>query len=116
MDVVVTVPKLLWGEWIGEGGLPGDSDDNEYHFWVVAPPKIHLAERVYIVAHGKLRGYAPLVRCENYCQLRIDRACLVRRNGAVPVTINQTIMGFRGYRYRWWEYADETPFPEWQLQ
>ncbi len=117
MDVVVTVPKSLWTEWIREGGLPGESWNGlEYHFWVSSVPEISVAERVYIVAHGKLRGYSPLVRCERRCQLRPDRACLIRHNGAVPVTIKEAITGFRGYRYRWWNYSDEAPFSEWQLK
>jgi len=115
MDVVVTVPKPLWGAWMEEGGLPGEPwGQDEYHFWVATPPEIHVGERVYIVAHGKLRGYSPLVRCERHCQLRPNRAYLIRNNGAVSVTINQSIAGFRGYRYRWWDYIEETPFPDWQ--
>jgi hypothetical protein len=62
-DVVVTVPKRLWTEWIEEGDLPGDEDSGDtyaFSLWGV-PPTIDPGERVYVVAHGKLRGYAPLV-------------------------------------------------------
>jgi len=38
----------------------------------------------------------------------------VRGGGAVAVTIDKPIVGFRGFRYRDWEYADERPFPGWR--
>jgi hypothetical protein len=114
-DVVVTVPQGLWQSWIAEGDLPGTEAKYESHFWIPpGVPEIQPGERVYIVAHGRLRGYAPLVRVEIYCQLRVSRACLVRAGGAVAVTIPEPIRGFQGYRYRWWERADEVPFPNWQ--
>lgn len=127
-NVVVTVPMSQWAAWIAEGDLPGDPEsDFESHFWIprqppdAAPQMIHPGERVYIVAHGKLRGYAPLVRIEERCQLNPSRSCLVRRGGAVAVTLtNQddglpfTIRGFQGVRYRWWDPAAEVPFPEWR--
>jgi hypothetical protein len=33
----------------------------------------------------------------------------VREGGAVACTIDAPITGFRGWRYRWWEYAEERP-------
>jgi hypothetical protein len=85
-DVVVTVPKGLWPEWLEEGDLAGEpwSEEAEYHFWIRAHPLpgILPGERVYIVAHNRLRGYAPLVRIEGTCKLAPSRACLVRRNEA----------------------------------
>lgn len=117
-DVVVTVPKGLWSEWLEEGDLAGEpwSEEAEYHFWIPRHPlpTIALGERVYIVAHGRLRGYAPLVNTELRCKLAPSRACLVRRNDAVAVTIPEPIVGFRGWRYRWWEREAEVPFPEWR--
>lgn len=116
-DVVVTVPKGLWEEWIDEGDLPGDKEsDYAYHFWLSGfqMPAIKPGERVYIVAHGKLRGYAPLVEIERSCRMRPDRTCLLRRGGAEAVTIVEPIRGFQGWRYRWWDRADEMPFPEWK--
>jgi len=115
-DVVVTVPKGVWDEWIAEGDLPGDEPgDLESHFWLsgFGFPQVRPGERVYIVAHGKLRGYAPLVRFELACTLRPERSCLVRNGGAVAVTIDDPIRGFQGWRYRWWDLAEEKPFPEW---
>lgn len=118
MDVVVTVPKGMWWRWIEEGDLPDSPEpDTESHFWSGGRSPFHLTrgDRVYIVAHGKLRGYALLERFEGRCQLRPDRMCFVRRGGtAVPVTIDQEIKGFQGWRYRWWERGDERPCPDWQ--
>lgn len=113
-DVVVTVPQRLWQEWIAEGDLPGEQAQYESHFWLTSLPDIQPGERVYIVAHGRLRGYAPLVRAESHCRLAPGRSCLVRAGGAVAVTVAERIEGFRGYRYRWWPRSEEAPFPDWQ--
>ena len=113
-DVVVTCPKHLWTEWLAEGDLPGEFALNRSHFWVGSLPDIQPGERVYIVAHGKLRGYAPLVGVEKVCTLRSDRSCLMREGGAVAVTIPEPIIGFMGCRYRWWEREIEVPFPDWR--
>ena len=114
-DVVVTVPKGLWQDWIAEGDLPGEESQWESHFWISGfiTPLIAEGERVYIVAHGKLRGYAPLVRQEYTCALAPNRSCLLRRGDAEAVTIDEPIRGFQGWRYRWWSRADEHPFPDW---
>jgi hypothetical protein len=119
-DVVVTVPKGLWAEWIGEGDLPGDAPSGyESHFWIRQSdymPAIHPGERVYIVAHGRLRGYAPLRRTEHICRLAPTRSCFVRDGGAVAVTIPEPIVGFRGWRYRWWDRSTEQPFEAWRTE
>lgn len=64
MDVVVTVPKGRWAEWLAEGGLPGEPLDPDLRFDFElggrAWPEIDRGERVYVVSHGRLRGYAPL--------------------------------------------------------
>ena len=70
-DVVVTVPKGLWQEWIEEGDLPGDPPSGyQSHFWVSELP--------------------------------------------TALTVGEPIRGFQGWRYRWWDRADERPFPDWQ--
>jgi hypothetical protein len=114
-DVVVTVPRRLWSEWLDEGSLPGEPDTGDtFHFWLAGPlPDIQIGSRVYIVAHGRLRGYAPLVAIERRCRLRPSVGCLVRRGGAVAITIGRPIRGFRGFRYRWWEREEEIAFPNW---
>ena len=111
----MTVPKGMWEEWIAEGDLPGEEPEYLNHFWILAHgrPNIERRERVYIVAHGKLRGYAPLVGKEASCELNPSRACLIRTGGAVAVTIPEYIRGFQGWRYRWWPRELEVPFPGW---
>ena len=115
-DVVVTVPKARWADWIDEGDLPGTEwgsgdagQSGWYDFYLGGPlPDIKPGERVYIVAHGKLRGYAPLVRVDHY------NRSLVRQGGAVAVTIPEPIRGFQGWRYRWWDRSVEVDFPDWE--
>lgn len=111
-DVVVTVPKWFWREWIAEGDSVGEPETGlEWGFFLGGSrPDVSPGERCYIVAHGMLRGYAPVVRVQ-----RTDRGwAIVRHAGAVAVTIAQPVPGFRGWRRRWWELADELPFPDWK--
>jgi hypothetical protein len=124
MDVVVTVPKALWSEWLDEGdaapavGSADWSGDYEYGFNLYGGvPGIVPGERVYIVAHGRLRGYAPLVSVERGAT-RFGGSgrgfALVRRGLAVAVTIPEPVRGFQGWRYRWWDRTVELPFPDYQ--
>ena len=121
MDVVVTVPQHRWQEWLAEGALPGESfpPDVEYYWFGSGNlPRIAPSERVYIVALGRVRGHAPLVRVatrgEPWWPPKAKWA-LVRHGGAVACTIPEAIRGFQGYRYRWWRRdIDERPFPDWQ--
>ena len=111
-DVVVTVPKGVWLDWIEEGDAVGEPPTGEeWGFFMGGPvPPIVRGERVYVVAHGRLRGYAPLTRIE-----RTDRGfALGREAGAVAITIPETITGFRGWRTRWWDRSIEVAFPEWK--
>lgn len=113
-DICVTVPKTFGLDtWIGEGQLPDESWNGfEYHFYLWgSPPSIKPGERVYISYNGALRGYAPLVRIDRWANGRYG---LVRHDGAVAVSIPEFIQGFRGFRYRWWDYDQEQPFPDWQ--
>jgi hypothetical protein len=126
VDVVVTVPKAFeWDDfkgltaWAAEGCLPGDPDDGElyeYSTWG-GRPSIEPGGRVYVLCEERIRGYAPLV------ELRFEprepgaglgRVVFIRGGGAVAVTIPMhPIIGFRGWRYRWWDHAEEIPFPDW---
>ena len=124
-DVVVTVPKGLWTAWIGEGdeaplfGAGEWTGEFEYGFNLYGPrPRIEPGDRVYIVAHGKLRGFAPLIELEENSTRFEGRGhgyALVRRGGAVAVTIAEPIRGFQGWRYRWWKREEEIAFPGWRI-
>jgi hypothetical protein len=111
-DLVVTVPKGFWPDWIDEGDAAGEpADDVEWGFFLGgARPRIEPGEHLYIVAWGLLRGYAPVTSVE-----RTDRGwAICRRGGAVAVTIQEPVPGFRGWRARWWPREAERPFPDWQ--
>lgn len=116
MDVVVTVPRDRWLDWLAEGDLPGMPWTGlDSYFRVPRRPDIQRGERVYIVAHGRVRGYAPLVKItehdETWAPLPSPAVCLVRRDGAVAVTIFHRVQGFQGFRYRWWRREQERPWP-----
>jgi len=130
MDVIVTVPKNFThpcapglkglAAWIAEGDAAG-CETWSGHLWAFTTwgsrPSIEPGGRVYIVCEDRLRGYAPLVELEfdppREGWLR-GEITFWRGGGAVAVTIDQKITGFRGWRYRWWQYADERPFPAWK--
>lgn len=114
MDIIVTIPKKMGLDtWIAEGDPAGTPwSGEEWHYYLGGyPPSIEPGERVYCVYNGVLRGYAPLVRIDRFEGLHYG---LVRHGGAVAVSIPGYIRGFRGFRYRWWPYALEQPFPDWQ--
>lgn len=113
-DVVVTVPKSVWFDWLDEGDLVGDPETGEqWGFYVAgAQPLIAKGERVYIVSHGRLRGYAPLTRV---AKTQFGWA-FVREGGAVAITIPEPIIGFRSWKDRWWQRSAEVPFPAWRTE
>ena len=121
-DVCVTVPKGMWTDWIVEGDAAGDPPTGEeWGFYTVGKkPDIQIGERVYIVAHGKLRGYAPLTKLlftpfrGNESPRALGRVAFGRMGGAVAVTVPAPIRGFRGWMPRWWDRRIETPFPDWR--
>ena len=122
-DVVVTVPKNFThpdcpglkglAAWVGEGDAAGaEWSGQEWEFFLGgSKPVIGSGERVYVVCEGKLRGYAPLIRVEDY---GYGSWALIRGGGAIAVTVDEPITGFRGFRYRWWDRSAERPFPDWQ--
>lgn len=120
-DLVGTCPKDFWEKWIAEGDAASDKPGLIYASiagtewaWFTRSPlaaKILPGERFYVVAHGKLRGWAPVTRVGNLEQQRWE---IVRKGGAVACTIPQIIPGFRGLRVRWWDRKIEIDFPDWR--
>jgi hypothetical protein len=113
-DLVGTCPKGFWEEWIAEGDAVGEPETGEDWHWYTRDPTALSAkpgDRFYIVAHGKLRGWAPVVRVDVQPG---GGWGIVRRGGAVACTVPFAIPGFRGLRRPWWKREQETPFAEWK--
>lgn len=114
-DLVATCPKGFWFEWIAEGDAAGEPYSGEEWGWFTLHSlirSIHPGDRLYVVAHGKLRGYAPVTRVHLSPTGRGGAIC--RRGDAVACTIDQPIPGFRGLKRRWWKREDERPFADWK--
>lgn len=112
-DLVGTCPKDFWQEWIEEGDAAGLPESGEEWGWWTKDSlaaSIKPGQRFYVVAHGLLRGWAPVVRVVK----KGPSWVICRKGGAVACTITTPIPGFRGLRTRWWDYEDERPFPDWQ--
>lgn len=113
-DLVGTCPKTEWEEWLREGDCAGDPVSGQTYYWVTRSPlagQVAVGDRFYVVAHGRLRGWAPIV-----CVYDDGHGAysIIRKGGAVSCTIPEEIPGFRGLRYRWWDQEDEIPFPRWR--
>lgn len=112
-DLVGTCPLDFWDEWIAEGDPAGAPWSGQEWGWYTKhrdAQLIKLGERFYVVAHGRVRGYAIVTRvvCEGATWV------ICREGGAVACTIPETAPGFRGLLVRWWDRAVEAPFPEWR--
>ena len=123
-DVVVTVPKKLWTGWIEEGDAVGEPESGEewgFYTWG-AKPDISPGERVYIVGHGMVRGYAPLTRFVfspangSQSPRAHGRVTFCRGGGAVACTLRVPTRGFRGWRYAWFDRNAVIPFPNWKTE
>ena len=114
MDLVVTVPKWFWPEWIAEGDAAGEPESGEeWGFFLGGnKPPIGPGDRLYIVANNRLRGYAPVTELKQ----RDGRWIICRRGGGVAVTIPEIIRGFQGFRKTWWPRESEKPFPDWKTE
>lgn len=113
-DLIVTVPKGIYLDWIAEGDAAGEPSTGEEWGWYMGGPRPPMVpgDRLYVCAWGRLRGYAPIVRV-----VQTERGwCICRRGDAVAVTITETIPGFRGWRRPWWSASDERPFPAWRTE
>jgi hypothetical protein len=138
-DLVVTCPKFFWREWIKEGDPAGVSWSGEEWGWYMSGrrPDIGPGDRLYVVAWGRVRGYAPVTALKQVCfdvavtgggnryvdvsLLRgvptgnlQDSWCICRHGDAVAVTIPERVPGFRGWRRRWWPREHGVAFPDWQ--
>jgi hypothetical protein len=118
MDLVGTCPKSFWEKWIAEGDCAGDpATGEEYAWWTRSKMvfKLQPGDRFYVVALGKLRGWAPVVRIiQNGGGIYETEFGICRRGGAVACTIPEKIPGFRGLRKRWWEREQEVTFSDWR--
>jgi len=114
-DLVGTCPKNFWEEWILEGDAAGDPESGQEWGWFTRDRQAGLmdpGDRFYVVAHGKLRGWAPVTGV--YYAAEYNQWQICRKGGAVACTIDQAIPGFRGLRRVWWKREDEKPFPDWK--
>jgi hypothetical protein len=111
-DLVVTVPKPMWFDWLDEGDAAGEpATGEEWGFYLGGiRPAIEPGERLYVVAHGLLRGYAHVTRV-SYTG---NDWVICRGGDAVACTIAEPVQGFRGWRRAWWRREDELPFPDWR--
>lgn len=113
-DLVGTCPKDFWEEWIAEGDAAGEPETGETWGWYTRDRKaltIQRGDRFYVVAHGRLRGYAPITNVRDDGN---GDFAICRKGQAVACTIEQPIMGFRGLRQRWWPREAERPFENWK--
>jgi hypothetical protein len=113
-DLVGTCPKDFWLEWIAEGDAAGDPETGEEWGWYTGDRKaasVQPGDRFYVVAHGRLRGWAPVTRV---CRDAGGGWIICRRGAAVACTIPESIPGFRGLRLRWWGREVERPFVQWR--
>lgn len=114
-DLVGTCPKDFWEEWITEGDAAGEPETGEEWGWYTShrlAATIQPEDRFYVVAHGRLRGWAPVTRVGKTADGKQFIIC--RQGGAVACTIPQPIRGFRGLQQRWWSRENEIPFPDWR--
>lgn len=115
-DLVGTCPKDFWLEWLAEGDAAGDPYTGEEWGWYTRDHwalQIFPGDRFYVVAWGRLRGYAPVTRVENNGR---GGYVICRRGGGVACTIPDEIPGFRGLRKRWWDREREQAFRDWKTE
>jgi hypothetical protein len=114
-DLVGTCPKHRWDDWVQEGDPAGTPWSGIEWGWFTRHPLARdgqPGDRFYVVAHGKLRGWAPIVRVA-----RADSGewVICRHGDAVACTVPRPIPGFQGLQHRWWNRAEEVPFPDWRV-
>lgn len=112
---VGTCPAKFWEEWLREGDCAGDPPSSEpdgYAWWTRAQSARHIKEgdRFYVLARGLIRGYAVV----SSVRTTDGEWWQIRRVNPVAVSIPERVRGFQGIRRRWWNPADEVPFPDWR--
>lgn len=117
VDLVGTCPKDFWEEWLEEGDCAGTPHSGQEYDWGTRHRLAGAAspgDRFYVVAHGKLRGWAPIIRVDRFQHEGNVGYSIVRGGRAIACTIETPIPGFRGLRQRWWPVTHERSFPEWR--
>ena len=104
-----------WDEWLAEGDCAGEPATGQEYEWQTRSRmalQIRPGDRFYVVAHGKLRGWAPVVRVEKWRTFDGSWCfAIVRAGKAVACTLPYPVPGFRGLRKRWWGRYEEMQFP-----
>lgn len=114
VDLVGTCPKDFFLEWIAEGDAAGEPYTGEEWGWYTRDSLALQAkpgDRFYVVAHGLLRGWAPVTQVKTNAP---GSFVICRRGDAVACTLDIPIPGFRGLRTRSWSRDREIPFPDWK--
>lgn len=124
VDLVGTVRKGTWAEWVEE--FLGDLEDPWTRstggcVWWSRHSLARRAERgsrFYVVSEGRLRlcvtlGHPRPRRPGEWTPLQVD-PLPEGAAGFEPVTLEAGIRGFRGLRRRWWPREIERPCPDWK--
>jgi hypothetical protein len=114
-DIVVTIPRERWREWLAEGDLAGEPWSGRGHAYRVygGKPPCRPGDRCYIVSNGLLRGWAPILHVTKAAGRRGTWE-VIRGGDAVACTVALYIPGFRGWRKPWWPRECEKDFPLWR--
>lgn len=144
-DLVVTCPAPFWLDWLFEGDAAGTPETGEEWAWYLGGPKpdISPGDRLYVVAHGHLRGWSPVTRVASaqrgwaICRAAGAVACTLELSMSLKLKVGALLRGaenerstkvgpspngicridgFRGTRKRWWVRAEEVPFPNWLFE
>ena len=115
MDLVGTCPMRRWRKWLAYGGFTPES--GKAYVWYTRSSlvtQMSPGDRFYVVAFGRLRGYAPVVKVLTLNGGWFGVMWMRNPGNAVACTIDRSCIGFQGLARRWWPREDEKPFPEWR--
>lgn len=107
-DVVVSCPKAAWQTWSEQAASGLVVFDLGYRL----PGKWNPGDRVYVVAHGRVRCWMELGKVGH--DPITGQLQLVLIGQPLPVTTSEEIRGFQGARMRWWPRDQERDFPGWR--